>query len=343
MEDVKVSIIVPIFNMQKYLPACIESIIGQTLKEIEIILVDDGSTDKSLEICKKYAMRDHRIKIITQDNSGVSAARNKGLEVASGEYIGFVDADDWIEREMYESMYGQAQRIKAEVILCDYVEQEEKQKNKQYHIENTVLISQQEKEEFIISLLAGNDLLGTGCRNLCRGVYVYLYKHSLIEKIGIKFDPQIAIGEDFLFNVQILFKANKIGVNQGKYYYYRTNEASATQKYRPDLELEHEVLMDKIEEILEKNTLKNKLEKQLVIMRLTYLIKNVVNESCRDNHKAYRFKIKKIKNMCGKPKMQEALKKYNTRDLPIQRRIWFMLYKTKSGTLLYTYYHYLIR
>ena len=118
---VKVSIIVPVYNSEKYLKKCIESIQKQTLKDMQIILINDGSTDNSLSICKEYQKRDNRIEVIDKANMGVSSARNTGIEAAIGEYIGFVDADDWIEPEMYENMYHQVKQMQADVCMCNYV------------------------------------------------------------------------------------------------------------------------------------------------------------------------------------------------------------------------------
>ena len=102
---IKISIIVPVYNVEKYLRKCIDSILNQTFKDFELILVDDGSTDDSGKICDEYSLKDSRIKVIHKENGGQSSARNMGLDVAQGEYIGFVDSDDWIEKDMYEILY----------------------------------------------------------------------------------------------------------------------------------------------------------------------------------------------------------------------------------------------
>ena len=101
----KISIIVPVYNVEKYLGKCIESILNQTFRDFELILVDDGSTDSSGKICDEYSLKDSRIKVIHKENGGLSSARNTGLDIAKGEYIGFVDSDDWIEMDMYEILY----------------------------------------------------------------------------------------------------------------------------------------------------------------------------------------------------------------------------------------------
>ena len=116
----KISIVVPIYNVEKYVKKCIESLIKQTYKNIEIILVDDGSTDSSAEIIDEYANKDSRIIAIHQKNKGVSSARNTGLKAARGEYIGFVDPDDYVDCQMYEVMVNKLQASLADLVVCGY-------------------------------------------------------------------------------------------------------------------------------------------------------------------------------------------------------------------------------
>ena len=115
-----ISIILPIYKVENYLAKCIESLLEQTYKNIEIILVDDGSPDSCGKICDEYAAKDSRIKVIHQQNSGVAAARNAGLQEASGEYIGFVDPDDWVEPQMYERLLSRLKTANAELAVCGY-------------------------------------------------------------------------------------------------------------------------------------------------------------------------------------------------------------------------------
>ncbi len=115
-----ISVIVPVYNVEKYLERCINSIANQTYKDIEIILVNDGSTDGSLEICRKYAAADNRIQVIDKPNGGLSSARNAGIAVAKGEYIGFVDSDDYIRPDMYEKLYSRITAAEADIAVCGY-------------------------------------------------------------------------------------------------------------------------------------------------------------------------------------------------------------------------------
>ena len=116
-----ISVIVPVYNVEQYLPKCIDSILAQTYENLEIILVEDGTKDSSGVICDEYAAKDARIRVIHKENGGLSSARNAGMEIARGEYFGFVDSDDWIEPEMYENLMALAQKYDADVFVKGYI------------------------------------------------------------------------------------------------------------------------------------------------------------------------------------------------------------------------------
>ena len=118
-----ISVIIPVYNSEKFLNRCVDSVLKQSYKELDIILIDDGSSDKSGEMCDQYAQMDKRVRVIHQKNRGVSAARNSGLDVAIGDYCTFVDSDDYIESEMYQSMIDIAEQYNCDVIMCDCVKE----------------------------------------------------------------------------------------------------------------------------------------------------------------------------------------------------------------------------
>ena len=124
----KVSIIVPIYNVEKYLRQCLDSIVNQTLKDIEIILVDDGSTDSCPSICDEYASKDKRIIVIHKENAGLGAAYNTGLDIAKGDYIGFVESDDFIELNMYEELYERAVQTGVDLVKCNFYDYDSQNK-----------------------------------------------------------------------------------------------------------------------------------------------------------------------------------------------------------------------
>lgn len=210
----KVSIIVPIYNVGQYLTKCIESLINQTLEDIEIILVDDGATDNSTEICDEYALRDNRIKVIHKQNGGLSDARNTGIDVAKGEYLAFLDSDDWIEPNFYEYLYNVIQREQADIVQCDYIEA--------YNEDIVIQFNECIKENMYtgveaLTLLYGPEYIRTviACSKI--------YKKELF--VGIRF-PKGKIHEDEFTTYKLLHKASKVVDSNVKMYYYRQREGS---------------------------------------------------------------------------------------------------------------------
>lgn len=215
---IKVSIIVPIYNVEKYLDKCIESILEQTYTNLEIILVDDGSTDSSGYIADKFALIDERIKVIHKLNEGVSSTRNTGIEEATGDYICFSDADDYLMPDYVEYLLGLAVDNDADVALT-------KDMYTTFHVTQVKgdTIEIRTPEEATIDILT---------YNLPIGVYCKMFKRSFLGK-SIRFIPHIYIGEGFNFNTMAFQRANKIVEgNRRVYFYRRNNPTSATTKFK---------------------------------------------------------------------------------------------------------------
>ena len=222
----KVSVIVPIYNVENYLAKCIESIINQTLKEIEIILVNDGSTDGSRKIAEEYASLDNRIRIINQENLGQGQARNRGIDVASAEYIGFVDSDDWIDLNMYEELYKSVIKDKADIGVCS-----RKVYDEYGHLEHKKMVEDNESfnissdiSEYIIKHLFYPHTVSS-CNKL--------YRANLIKQNNIKFKSVYEVGsEDALFNYCILLNTKKVITVKEVFYNGLEREGSTTRKYK---------------------------------------------------------------------------------------------------------------
>lgn len=221
----KVSIIIPVYNAKKYIGRSLTSICSQTHQNLEVILIDDGSTDGSLKICQSWAKQDERIFVYHQENAGVSEARNKGLELATGDYIMFVDADDWIMKDMVQTLYELAVKHQADVSTCGYLEVLEGQEQ---------FIKEQEKEgqtsdreplvqEAAEKIEAGLQLL------LPWAVYCKLYRKELLEKIRFK---KYKIAEDLVFNTEIICDTDlqRVVTIDRKMYYYFIHENSAIRQ-----------------------------------------------------------------------------------------------------------------
>lgn len=198
----KVSIIVPIYNVEKYLPKCIESIIVQTYTNLEIILVNDGSPDNSRIICDEYSKKDHRIKVINKENGGLSDARNTGLDVATGDYISFIDSDDYIHEEYCETLLNLLKKFDADIAQCEFLKVYEKGINN-FNIE-TCAVEQK------ITVLSNKDVLN----NLYNEHYIStvvvwnkLYKRELFEQIRF---PKGKVHEDEYTTYKVLFGTKKV-------------------------------------------------------------------------------------------------------------------------------------
>ncbi|HOG17117.1 MAG TPA: glycosyltransferase [Syntrophales bacterium] len=225
----KVSIIVPVYNMERYLRKCLDSLIRQTLKDIEIVVVNDESADASPEIIAEYAERDDRIKVVNRKNGGLSMARNSGMSVATGEYVGFVDADDWVEIEMFEKMYEMGNRHSADIVICDY---------------NRVFVEYVEESRLRIETeVIDMNALGMN-RYFDQYLFPYrhgdeawnkIYKREFLQDFGIVFEKNSEVfSEDKLFNLYCLLNVKKICTIDAGFYNYLQREGSIMYKVKPD-------------------------------------------------------------------------------------------------------------
>lgn len=225
----KVSIIVPIYNAEEELRKSVDSILAQTEKDIEIILVDDGSKDQSLKICAQYAQKDSRIHVIHQENAGVSAARNRGIMVAAGEYIGFVDSDDWIEPDMYEALLAEARRTEADVVMCDA----------------TTVYSDGKTQADTITQLSGNTILTKSdfkpslLLEMAGSAWRCIYKNKQNNKSGLhasylEFPLGVKFSEDRIFNLYAFGTANRVSYLKQSYYNRYINVKSAVHRFHMD-------------------------------------------------------------------------------------------------------------
>ncbi len=209
----KVSVIVPVYNVEKFLPRCLDSIINQTLKDIEIICINDGSPDNCLSILEDYAKKDSRIRIINQENSGPSVSRNKGILMAQGEYIGFVDSDDWLDVDFYEKLYAAAQKYDADIAACG-IKVYRKYSRVNYMLKYT-------KESCVDDL--ERKLYLCDVPETCN-VWNKIYRTTFIKNNNIEFEVGINFGEDVSFTMEALyFSENLVTIPNTLYNYDRLN------------------------------------------------------------------------------------------------------------------------
>ena len=201
MNEELISVIVPIYKVEKYLKRCIESIINQTYHNLEIILVDDGSPDKCGEMCEEYSKKDKRIKVIHKENGGLSDARNKGLEIATGKYIGFVDSDDFIDKDMYKVLYNNLKNNNADMSICSIYQFENEEEIVKGYNKNETVITYNKQEMF-------NNFYDDLLRNVV--AWNKLYKADIFK--DIKYPKGKAVEES---DIDLLISAKVTGL---KYY-----------------------------------------------------------------------------------------------------------------------------
>lgn len=227
MKNPLVSIIVPVYNAEKYLPRCIKSILDQTYANIEILLINDGSKDKSSRICKDYAGSDARVKVIHKENGGVSLARNTGIDASCGDFIVFVDSDDWIEKTAIEHMVAATFRVKTEIVMMSFDNRNNKVIIPDFGIKcNRLDIQTSEAVRW-------KKLFEHG---ISHTVWGKLFSSEIIKEKNIRFNPDITYGEDAKFLFDYLNNCEKIYVSDEVIYHYnKLNENAATRKFHDNL------------------------------------------------------------------------------------------------------------
>lgn len=319
MGKFKISIIVPIYNSENYLERCINSLINQTLKEIEIILINDGSKDNSLKIAREYESIDDRIVVIDKLNGGVSSARNTGILASKGEYISFVDSDDWCEKDMFQSMYNVTTNNNIDFINIGYSIDNSNGKSVKIKKSNNLVVTSKNNE---ISEVLYNITLG-----YC---IMKLYKREIIIENNILFNTNISLGEDAVFVQDYIRYINSIAdINSAGYHYVRCNNESLSTKYDKNIVEFINEFWSKENYVVEKFPKYGELRKiggftKNIYGTIFYITNNYKN-GCKLNGAERRREIKKYMN---DSEINFSINQYRTKKL--SHIIFIILYKLKS-------------
>lgn len=217
-----VSVIIPVYNAEKSLSKCIDSIINQTYRTIEILLINDGSTDNSSNICDCYGYKDARIKVIHLKNKGVANARNTGIDVAKGKYIQFVDSDDWLEEDAIEEALKAIELNKADMVIFGFIRHLTPQNYSEYKLSDSFLNTLKKEEIFKkLGSLINNEMFNS--------VWNKLYKRAIIVDKDIRFNVDYQNGEDFMFNMDYIKHINSISICKKCLYHYNNTQQSLSK------------------------------------------------------------------------------------------------------------------
>ena len=236
MNNPKVSIIVPVYNVEKYLPCCMDSLLNQTLADIEIILVDDGSPDNCPAMCDEYAKQDHRVKVIHKQNAGLGYARNSGLEIATGKYIAFVDSDDFVELNAYQKLYETMADKKADVVYfnCHRFDDQGNTWKMTSILKENQYQTQEDIRRLMLDMIA-NPPKAKNDQDVLVSVWSALYRNDIFKKHKLMFKSEREVySEDLVFNLDYLLHSSNVISIPDALYNYRVNPSSLSRTLRPD-------------------------------------------------------------------------------------------------------------
>lgn len=291
------SVIVPVYNVEKYLHKCLDSILAQTERDFELILVDDGSSDASPSICDSYALKDDRIKVIHKPNGGVSSARNIGLDVAKGDYVTFIDSDDWVAPDYLEKL-----NERAKTLQCDIITSGLNWCYSDDRIEHDSL-----SQEPLLDLSKEPDLLKIISQHHYTAVLGKLYKLSTIKDNNLVFDTSIKFGEDRDFNIHFLNFAKNGSTTEYTGYYYRRDVAGSLSVLKLDHDYNSELdYWNKLNNLLANKKFFSLPSQQLLAHRLFYIISDSIVEISHQNN--LKSSIKEIRTLFNSVKNWDSLR-----------------------------------
>lgn len=247
-----ISIIVPIYKIpEDYLKRCIDSILKQDFTDIELILVDDESPDNSGIICDEYSKKDARIKVIHQKNSGVSVARNSGIDIANGVWISFVDADDWLEKNYVSKFNEIASNNDSDIIMCDcYVNYSSREVKNKFFRDDEIKAVGEEKDRFLLQYLC-NKIYKDDLSNADIGSpWAKIYKREFLISNNLRFDSRLIRMQDNVFNLYAFQLANSLYYKEDYLYHYRKSEFSGFNRYTPNIVNYYELVFNELNKFI---------------------------------------------------------------------------------------------
>jgi|SRR5690625_3595267 len=332
----KVSIIVPVYNKEKYLERSLNSLMNQSLEDIEIILIDDGSSDNSLELCKTFQKKDNRIKVIPQQNQGVSVARNTGIKHATGEYIGFTDPDDWVEKDMFLKMYKKSEETNSSVCISNYSQDTKDNTIKQELNVTKDILDSKDIDEQILSKLIGP--LKVGESTIMSTVWRLLIKRELIIDNNITFPKGIHRMQDLSFSIETLIYADQLCVVRDHLYHYKVHDDSASSIYDVNTFEELIKILPIVEKIIEKHNIDFDTKYRINNRYLYIGMKSISNEAKQNNPNTFMQALNNIKEICSHKKVQDAVNNMDISQYSFKEKVIFNSIKNKNSLVLFGYY-----
>lgn len=337
MKNPLISVIVPVYNVENYMRQCVDSLVNQTLSNIEIILVNDGATDKSPAICDDYASKYPNIKTIHKANGGLGSARNAGLKNAKGKYVGFVDSDDYVSEKMYETLWNLAEINEADCAYCEFTRfwndkvdvsvNTEKRKIKIY-------LGDEVLNPYLLDRVGYNPSRGEDC-SYSASVSLGLFRRDVIQKSNVSFvSEREFIAEDMIFDIDFIPHCKKIVHTNESLYFYRFNTNSLTRQYVPDRFERNVALCAEMESRLSRsyNSDVYKIRVARYFLKITRIsLIEEINHIGKNGWKIARTNMSRIAN---NKELEQILNVYPIDSLPMAQKVFFYALKQKMYLLI---------
>ena len=332
-----VSIIVPTYNVEKYARECFESLVRQTLKNIEIILIDDGSKDSSGKICDEYALKDSRVKVIHQTNRGLGLTRNVGMKVATGEYVGFVDSDDIVSVDMFKILYNNAKINNADISYCRFkrfVKSEELMNKEKYKEILDIFNDKKCLKKYYLDRIGmpPNKKADVYCSaSVCCGIF----KNDLLNKTKVNFVSERKwISEDMVFDLCFIPYCTCIVHSNLELYFYRGNITSLTKIYNENRFKKNVELYHHMEDIIKINFSREEYINHLNRYYLTFLRVAIIQEVAFLKQNGYKYVKNKINAFLNLPETDIVLKEYPIAQMTFRYKMFFYLLRYRFVRLV---------
>lgn len=329
-----ISIIIPVYNVEKYIHRCLDSVLNQTLKNIEIILVDDKSPDNCPKICDEYALKDKRIKVIHKEkNEGLGLARNSGLDIAQGKFVAFIDSDDFIDHNMYEDLYNHAVMNKCDTVFCSLNFFENNHVTPFKEVSKEMYFEGPEIKQFLLDMVGPNPSFKSDVKYMV-SVWKAIYSKEIISKHKIHFLSEREIAsEDMIFHIDYLSKTQKITFIPKFYYFYVKNTSSISHTYTKE---KIQRLKNFLIEVSQKLSLLYPEEeyKTRVYRKYLHYLRIALQIHIKMNTQFFSC-LQEIKNECSDEFYHSFIKEYPYKQLPIKHKIFFIAVKYKLKIILW--------
>lgn len=344
MINVLISVIVPVYDVEKYLNRCITSIVNQTYKNLEIILVDDGSPDKCPQMCDEWAKQDNRIKVIHKNNEGLGLARNSGMDIATGDYVTFVDSDDWISTNCYKEVVDIINKHCTDIVSFGYYRYQcEKEKKKVCSYIKCGLHTNV-CETVLPCMISKKEVFDYHTVPVIASAWSHVYSMNLIKQNNLRFlSERIILSEDHVFNLEAVSKAKSYYCIHKPYYYYNAVNGSLSQKYMKNMYERKHNMLEAYKSILKNKIDENKFKERINIFWIDSMYQCINNECRKVSNRSYIESRKEIIKIFNDNYLNDILKNTKINTTSLKGKILLILMKMKNTFAIYWAYKVFVR